>query len=100
MRKETGNSLKAMERNLQIKGGLLKTFPFEIAKFMLNPLQGGHDPGAIYRRWSRRTHGQMTPIFTNTSANNRKTFSRFDTFRQVSPLDSMSEDIMIMRTIE
>jgi hypothetical protein len=26
---------------------LLKTFPFEIAKFMLDPLQGGHDSGAI-----------------------------------------------------
>ena len=100
MRKETGNGLKAMERNIEIKGGLLKSFPFEIAKFMLDSLQSGHDSGAINGGWGRRTHGLKAPIFTNAPANNRKTFFRFDTSVQVSPLDSISEAFMIMRAAE
>lgn len=96
MRKETGNGLKAMERNLQIKGGLLQTFPFEIAIFMLDSLQGGQDSGAKNGRRSRRIHGLKTPPLTHAPANNRKTFSRFDAMRQVLPPDSISEAFISM----
>jgi hypothetical protein len=100
MRKKTGHGLEAMERNLEIKGGLLKTFPFEIAKFMLDPLQGGHDSGAINGGGTSRIHGLKTPLFTHASANNRRTLFRFDTIRQVLPLDSISEAFISMPAAE
>jgi len=100
MREETGHGLEAMERNLEIKGGLLKNFPFEIAKFMLDPLQGGHDSGAINGGGTSRIHGLKTPLFTQASVNNRRTFFRFDTIRQVLPFDSISELFISMPAIE
>ena len=47
MRKETGDGLKAMKRHPEIEGGLLKALPPEVAKFMLDLMQSGHDSGAI-----------------------------------------------------
>ena len=50
MGKKTRDGLEAMERYIKFAGGFFEALSLEIAEFMLDPVQGGHEPGLIIRR--------------------------------------------------
>jgi hypothetical protein len=48
--KEAGHGLKAMKRDVELKGSLFQAFPLEIAELVLDALQRRNNPGAVIGR--------------------------------------------------